>query len=86
MSKAFNLVRYFDLLIYSIALPSTSKPVPVEVQDDPRPLVQATATPAPGADLGSNLEFLQITPNTVQVQFPGITGGNLMYVEERLYR
>ena len=34
----------------------------------------------------ANIEFLQITPTTVQVQFPGITGGNLMYVEARLYR
>ena len=33
----------------------------------------------------SNLQFLQITPTTVQVQFPGITGGNLMYVQDRIY-
>lgn len=32
-----------------------------------------------------NLHFLQITPTSIQVQFPGITGGNLMYVEDRLY-
>ena len=25
-----------------------------------------------------NIEFLQITPTTIQVQFPGITGGNLV--------
>ena len=35
---------------------------------------------------GLNLEVLQVTQNSVQVRFPGITGGNLMYVEERLYR
>ena len=32
-----------------------------------------------------NIQFLQITPTTVQLQFPGITGGNLMYVEDRLF-
>ena len=37
-------------------------------------------------DDGLNLEVLQVTQNSVQVRFPGITGGNLMYVEERLYR
>ena len=37
-------------------------------------------------DDGFNLEVLQVTQNSVQVRFPGITGGNLMYVEERLYR
>ena len=40
---------------------------------------------APEEESG-NLEFLQITDTTVQVQFPGITGGNLMYVEEKLFR
>ena len=33
----------------------------------------------------SNLQFLQITPTTVQVQFPDITGGNLKYVQERIF-
>ena len=33
----------------------------------------------------SNLEILQVTSTSVQVQFPGITGGNLMYIEERLF-
>ena len=37
-------------------------------------------------DDGLNLEVLQVTHSSVQVRFPGITGGNLMYVEERLYR
>ena len=37
-------------------------------------------------DSNLNLEVLQVTQNSVQVRFPGITGGNLMYVEERLYR
>ena len=32
-----------------------------------------------------NIQFLQITPTTIQLQFPGITGGNLMYVEDRLF-
>ena len=32
-----------------------------------------------------NIRFLQITSSTVQLQFPGITGGNLMYVEDRLF-
>ena len=27
-----------------------------------------------------------MTPSSVQIQFPGITGGNLMYVDERLFR
>ena len=27
-----------------------------------------------------------MTSTSVQVQFPGITGGNLMYIEERLFR
>ena len=39
-------------------------------------------------DTGSgikNIRFLQITSTTVQLQFPGITGGNLMYVEDRLF-
>lgn len=40
----------------------------------------------PPTSEGGNLEFLQITPTSIQVQFPGITGGNLMYVEERLFR
>jgi len=30
--------------------------------------------------------ILQITPTTIQVQFPGTTGGNLMYLEERLFK
>ena len=41
------------------------------------------------AEAGSeadNIEFLQITPTTVQVQFPGITGGNLMYVEDQAFQ
>ncbi len=33
-----------------------------------------------------NLQFLQITPTTVQVQFPDITGGNLMYIEDTLFQ
>ena len=33
-----------------------------------------------------NLEILQITPTSVQVQLPAITGGNLMYIEEILYK
>ena len=36
-------------------------------------------------DATSNLQFLQITPTTIQVQFPGITGGNLMYVQEKVF-
>ena len=32
-----------------------------------------------------NLEILQVTSSSVQVQFPAITGGNLMYIEEKLY-
>ena len=32
-----------------------------------------------------NIEFLQITPTSIQIQFPGITGGNLMYVEDRQF-
>ena len=34
---------------------------------------------------GENIKLLQITPTSIQVQFPDITGGNLMYIEtERL--
>ena len=32
-----------------------------------------------------NIRFLQITSTTMQLQFPGITGGNLMYVEDKLF-
>ena len=39
-----------------------------------------------GSRLHSNIEILQVTSTSVQVQFPGITGGNLMYIEERLFR
>ena len=28
-----------------------------------------------------NIKLLQITPTSIQVQFPDITGGNLMYIE-----
>ncbi len=31
-----------------------------------------------------NIEFLQITPTTIQVQFPGITGGNLVSWERSI--
>lgn len=34
-------------------------------------------------DVDENIQFLQITPTTIQVQFPDITGGNLKYVEDR---
>ena len=45
-----------------------------------------TTTTTSGSDDDTNIEFLQIGPNSIQVQFPGITGGNLMYVEERFFR
>ena len=32
-----------------------------------------------------NIKLLQITSNSIQVQFPDITGGNLMYIETRLF-
>ena len=38
-----------------------------------------------GTGTNPNIQFLQITPTTIQLQFPGITGGNLMYVEDRLF-
>ncbi len=40
----------------------------------------------PIVDNDKNIEFLQITPTSIQVQFPGITGGNLMYVEDRIFK
>ena len=33
----------------------------------------------------SNINLLQITSSSIQVQFPDITGGNLMYIETRLF-
>ena len=53
------------------------------------PLSTSTAPNVPQShteSAGLNLQVLQVTQNSVQVRFPGITGGNLMYVEERLYR
>jgi len=49
------------------------------------PLSPITGGPS-AIDDDRNIGLLQITPSSVQVQFPGITGGNLMYVEERSYR
>lgn len=39
----------------------------------------------PQEDAKSNIKLLQITSTSIQVQFPDITGGNLMYVESRLF-
>ena len=35
-------------------------------------------------ETGNNIKLLQITSTTIQVQFPDITGGNLMYIQSRL--
>ena len=35
-------------------------------------------------ETGDNIKLLQITSKTIQVQFPDITGGNLMYIQSRL--
>ena len=45
-----------------------------------------TTTTAAANEQAENVSFLQISPTTIQVQFPGITGGNLMHIEERLFR
>jgi len=39
----------------------------------------------PQEDAKTNIKLLQITSTSIQVQFPDITGGNLMYVESRLF-
>ena len=36
---------------------------------------------SPEAGERENIKLLQITPTSIQVQFPDITGGNLMYIE-----
>ena len=61
-------------------------------RDDERQMIRFPTSTLPtishtsADDGGLNLVVLQVTQNSVQVRFPGITGGNLMYVEERLYR
>ena len=59
-------------------------------RDDKKEVIPLSTVPnvpqSHTASAGLNLQVLQVTQNSVQVRFPGITGGNLMYVEERLYR
>ena len=50
-----------------------------------RPQTGSASQENTGTRNNPNIRFLQITPNSVQLQFPGITGGNLMYVEDRLF-
>ena len=48
---------------------------------------EENGSPPPKRDMEEkeeNIEFLQITPTTIQVQFPGITGGNLVSWERSL--
>eukprot|EP00096_Caligus_rogercresseyi_P011409 TRINITY_DN4478_c0_g1_i1.p1 TRINITY_DN4478_c0_g1~~TRINITY_DN4478_c0_g1_i1.p1 ORF type:complete len:1447 (-),score=380.43 TRINITY_DN4478_c0_g1_i1:293-4633(-) len=54
-------------------------------QDDEAPTTNQIQLTTPPVD-EINMELLQITSNTIQVQFPGISGGNLMYVQDSLYK
>ncbi|CAB4068326.1 Putative epidermal cell surface receptor [Lepeophtheirus salmonis] len=59
---------------------SSASPVVVVEKEDEKERTQVSE----GEEI--NLEFLQITSMTIQVKFPGISGGNLMYVEDHLYK
>ncbi|XP_040573010.1 uncharacterized protein sas isoform X2 [Lepeophtheirus salmonis] len=59
---------------------SSASPVVVVEKGDEKETTQVSE----GEEI--NLEFLQITSMTIQVKFPGISGGNLMYVEDHLYK
>ena len=53
----------------------------VETTDSPvRDIIEVTDITTEAGDR-ENIKLLQITPTSIQVQFPDITGGNLMYIE-----
>ena len=53
----------------------------VETTGSPvRDIIEVTDISTEAGDR-ENIKLLQITPTSIQVQFPDITGGNLMYIE-----